>query len=85
LRAIALIKSARTADAESELRVALSKWDAVRWQLRPEFEGQLRVMLVEVLVQEQRVDEAKSVAAPVCTGAQSEMVRSTLSRLRLCS
>jgi rhomboid protease GluP len=84
VRAVALIRASRTADAESELRVALSKWDGASWQLRPEFEGQLRILLAEVLVQEQRVEEAKAVAARVCTGAQSEVVRRTLSRLRLC-
>ena len=84
LRAIALIRSDRTADAVTELRVALSKWEGAHWQLQPEFESQLRVLLMEALMQEHRVDEAKAVAAPVCTGAQSDKVRSALSRLGLC-
>jgi hypothetical protein len=52
--------------------VALSKWDGASWQLRPEFEGQLRVLLVEVLVQEQRLEEAKVVAALCALGRRAK-------------
>jgi len=85
LRAVGLINSDHGADAESELRIALAKWDTAKWQLQPQFELRLRVLLADVLVQKQRLDEAKAIAAPACKNAQDADVKSDLTRFRLCS
>jgi len=84
LRAIGLLKTDRSADAESELRIALAKWEAAKWQLQPQFELRMRVLLADVLAQEQRLDEAKAIAAPACKSARDTDVKSDLSRFRLC-
>ena len=84
LDAIRLVRANRAADAEIELHVALSKWEPAKWQLRPEFGVRLQVMLAQVLVQEHRIDEARSVAAPACNKARDELEKGELSRLRLC-
>ncbi|HEY6925293.1 MAG TPA: rhomboid family intramembrane serine protease [Steroidobacteraceae bacterium] len=84
LRAIGLLKTDHSAAAEGELRVALAKWDAARWQLQPQLELRMRVLLADVLAQEQRLDEAKAIAAPACKSAQDTDVRSDLTRFGLC-
>ena len=44
----------------------------------------MRVLLADVLAQEQRLDEAKAIAAPACKNAQDSDVKSDLTRFRLC-
>jgi len=83
-RAVTLIKANQVADAENALRAALAKWDGAKWQLQPEFEVRLRIVLAEILMHQRRSEEAKSIAAPACTSDHNSSLRSQLSQLQLC-
>ncbi|HTQ15363.1 MAG TPA: rhomboid family intramembrane serine protease [Rhizomicrobium sp.] len=72
-RAIHFIRSGDAADAEDQLRTALSQIPPVSKVLAPGFEPHVRLLLAEVLAGENRQDEARTVIAPACAYVGSQM------------
>lgn len=61
------------ADAEEQFRQALSTKDLLAARLTPEFGQMVTVLLAVTVSYENRPDEARAIAAPVCSFAQAHM------------
>jgi rhomboid protease GluP len=84
IRAGVLLAAKDAAGAERELRAGLAEEELWRTLFQPDLAMALRTTLALVLAQD-RVDEAKAVARPVCEAVQSGQWRNTLDNLKLCA
>ena len=83
IRARVLLETQDVAGAERELRAGLAEEELWRTLFRPDLAVALRTTLALVLAQD-RMDEAKAVARPVCEAVQSGPSRDALDKLKLC-
>jgi rhomboid protease GluP len=84
IRAGVLLAAKDAAGAERELRAGLAEEQLWRTLFMPDLAMALRTSLALVLAQD-RIDEAKAVARPVCEAVQSGQWRNTLDNLKLCA
>jgi rhomboid protease GluP len=82
--AIVLIRAKDLPGAERELRTALSQQFALDQLLAPAFKKSVQGLLALALVDEQRMDDAREAAAPVCLDPSAAM-SAKLKELGLCT
>ena len=83
-RAVAFIRSQNLPAAESELRTGISKATLFKMQFTPALKHRLQAMLALVLNDEGKTDEAKQLAAPLCSTAQQDGTQGMLSQAHFC-
>jgi membrane associated rhomboid family serine protease len=84
IRARVLLVTHDVAGAERELRAGLAEEDVWRTLFKPDLAIALRTTLALVLA-EDRMDEARAVARPVCEAVQSGPSREALDKMKLCA
>jgi rhomboid protease GluP len=84
IRARVLLVTQDVAGAERELRAGLAEEDVWRTLFKPDLAVALRTTLALVLAQD-RMDEARAVARPVCAAIQSGTSRAALDEMKLCA
>jgi membrane associated rhomboid family serine protease len=84
IRAGVLLEKKDAAGAERELRAGLAEEELWRTLFMPELALAMRTSLALVLAKD-RMDEARTVARPVCEALQSGPTRETLDKLKLCA
>ncbi len=83
-RALKYVGDNRLADAERELRMALAEKSILKQYFKRELEVMLRELLCGILKDENKLDEARLEAAPVCKSGLGGSVPEHLKELGLC-